>query len=267
MNNGSHLFTPASTFRRVNREWLINLAGGRALLMELAHPLVAAGVAEHSNFAQAPLRRLWRTWRVMTQISFGNASAQRLAIADFYACHTRVHGRLQSTNGAYAAGCPYHAHDPELKLWVLATLIDSALVAYENMIAPLLPAEKEAYFEESKRVAECLGLSVQTMPRTYDEFQSYMASMATSERLYVGADARRIVDALFTTRLLRPLTLLMRDFGVGLLPPRLREGYQFHWQASDEARLQRAMAGLRCVRKHLPELLCVNPHVWLSELR
>ncbi len=256
-----------TVFQRVNREWLINLAGGRALLLELAHPLVAAGVAEHSNFEQAPLRRLWRTWRVMTCVIFGNASAQRKAFVDFHACHARVQGRLQNAIGMYPAGCCYHAHDPELKLWVLATLIDSAWVAYENMIAPLLPAEKEEYFEESKRVAEWFGISAPTMPQGYRAFESYMADMLASERLLVGADARRIVDALFAARRLRPVTLLMRDFGLGLLPPRLRDAYQFSWQANDEARFQRKMTRLRRVRKHLPEVLCVHPHAWLSELR
>lgn len=253
-------------FQRVNREWLINLAGGRALLMELAHPLVAAGVAEHSEFALHPLRRLWRTWKVMTQIIFGEAAAQRRAIAAFYGCHAHVHGRLSSATGHYPAGHAYHAHDAELKLWVLATLIDSALVGYENFIAPLTRAEKQQYYEASKQVAQALGIPAQVMPRDHSKFESYLAGTIEQE-LYVGEDARRIVAALFASRSLRPLVKVMHAFGVGLLPPGLRAQYRFDWDMHDAARLQRSAACLRRVRAFLPVALCVIPQYWVFESR
>lgn len=266
MPNPSPLFSPTSCFWRVNREWLINLAGGRALLLELAHPLVAAGVAEHSEFALHPLRRLWRTWKVMTQIIFGEAAAQRRAIAAFYGCHAHVHGRLSSATGHYPAGYAYHAHDVELKLWVLATLIDSALVGYENFIAPLTRAEKQQYYEASKQVAQALGIPAQVMPRDHSKFESYLAGTIEKE-LYVGEDARRIVAALFASRSLRPLLKVMHAFGVGLLPPGLRAQYRFDWDMHDAARLQRNTVRLRRLRAFLPEALCINPQYWVFESR
>ncbi len=252
-------------FELVNRELLINLAGGRAVLLELAHPLVAAGVALHSGFQQHPFRRLWRTWIVMTHITWGDAEERRRALQTFHGGHAHVHGRLPAKSGQFAAGSYYHAHDPELKRWVLATLIDSALLAYETFVAPLAVEEKQAYYDESLSVAHWLGIPRSLMPKAYPEFVAYMESMIAGESLHVGEHARQIVAAWFGTRLLRPLVKTARYFGVGLLPRRLREEYQFHWRDSDETRWQRVAARLRRLRKILPDALCVNPQAWLSE--
>ncbi len=265
MKNGSYLFPPANIFRRVNREWLINLAGGRALLLELAHPLVAAGVAQHSQFQQYPLRRLWRTWTVMTQIIFGKQAEQRRALEAFHGCHVQVHGRLPRAEGQYPAGRTYDAHDPELKLWVLATLIDSALVAYESLVTPLHCEEREEYYEESKRVAERLGIPACIMPKGYNEFEKYMKSMIASERLHVGEHARHVVAALLAARRLRPLTKIAHFFGVGFLPERLRTEYRFIWTGAEEERFRCIVAGIRRFRASWPNILFVNPHAQLSD--
>ena len=79
-SDSDRLFSPASPFWQVNREMLLGLAGMRALLMELAHPLIAAGVAEHSDFRERPFKRLYRTMRLMSCITFGSRKAARLAV-------------------------------------------------------------------------------------------------------------------------------------------------------------------------------------------
>ena len=106
------------------------LGGGRALLMQVAHPLIAAGVAAHSGFQQAPLTRLTRTLELMLTIVFADGRDALAAVRAIARVHRRVHGRLETAVGPFRRGTPYDAADPALLLWVHATLVDSALVAY-----------------------------------------------------------------------------------------------------------------------------------------
>src|SRR5213076_666668 len=103
-----------------NGEAALILAGPRALLMQIAHPLVAAGVAQHSGFPAGAYRRLARTMQAMLAISFGDSEQARRAAERVTSLHRTVSGRS-------AAGRGYSALDPELLAWVWATLVDSAL--------------------------------------------------------------------------------------------------------------------------------------------
>src|SRR5688572_28378405 len=118
-------FSPESLFWQVNREALMVLSGPRALLLELAHPLVAAGVAEHSDFRRRPMGRLFRTLGVMTALNFETGPKARAAAGHTRKCHSAVQGHLREDVGPYPAGTPYRAADPLLQLWVLSTLVDS----------------------------------------------------------------------------------------------------------------------------------------------
>ena len=142
----SGLYPEDSITRRVNRENVLLLGGGRALLMQLAHPKVAAGVDEHSDFRRHPVRRLRRTVRMTMAIVFGD---QKTAEAAAQAVN-RVHGRVR--------GEDYHALDPDLLLWVHATLVDSALVTYERFVQRLSAGEREDFYQESKLLGELLRI-------------------------------------------------------------------------------------------------------------
>ena len=152
------MFAPESVVRRVNREAVLLLGGGRALLLQVAHPLVAAGVAAHSRFRSEPLGRLWRTLDLMLTIVFGAAAEAIAAVRAIDGVHARVQGVLDADVGRFARGARYDARDPELLLWVHATLIDSALVVFDRFVAPLDPAARSAYYEESKAIARLLGI-------------------------------------------------------------------------------------------------------------
>ncbi len=126
--------------RRVNREVVVVLGWGRAILMQLAHPLVAAGVGAHSGFDTGPLayvRRMRRTISAMLSLTFGSEAEIRRTVEQINAIHGRVHGRLDRTAGAYAAGTPYDATDPALLAWVHATLVDSQLRTYPGKFVRL----------------------------------------------------------------------------------------------------------------------------------
>jgi uncharacterized protein (DUF2236 family) len=261
----SGLFSPTSTFWRVNREALMVLSGPRALLLELAHPLVAAGVAEHSDFRGDPLGRLFRTIGVMTALNFEEAGAARAAARHTQRCHRPVRGVLTEDVGPYLSGTPYTADDPLLRLWVLATLIDSVLQTYDCLIAPLSPADKRAYYADGQRLGQALGLPPEMMPPTYEDFETYMDSMLNSDQLTVGPDARAIVRALFAHPSVGGLTRLMSFVSLGLLPERLRTAYGFGWGERHERWLQRFSALTRRVRPLVPGALCAHPQATRAE--
>ncbi|HKX49563.1 MAG TPA: oxygenase MpaB family protein, partial [Candidatus Binatia bacterium] len=147
------LFSPHSIIWQVDREMALLLAGGRALLLQLAHPKVAAGVAQYSRFQQNPLARLQRTMSAMWSIGFDESAKAYAALQRVGDIHKRVHGTVED-HEAVARGTPYDARDPQLLMWVHATLIDSAMVAYDLFVKPLSLQEKARYYEESKKLAE-----------------------------------------------------------------------------------------------------------------
>src|SRR5262249_49508017 len=120
-NMGRPLFSPSSMFWRVNRELASSHAGPRAVLMQIAHPLVPAGVPEHSRFRDHRFARLYRTSMAAAAITFGSRELALRTLASINRRHERVHGTLRAEAGAFPAGTPYDANDPELKLWVLGT--------------------------------------------------------------------------------------------------------------------------------------------------
>src|SRR3977135_1973139 len=156
------LYSESSITRRVNRENILLLGGGRALLMQLAHPKVAAGVDEHSDFRAHPIRRLRRTIRMTMAIVFGDRETALAAPRGV----NQVHAKVQ--------GSDYRAVDPELLLWVYATLADTALVTYETFVKRLQPHEREAFHEEFKLLRELLGIPRQRFPGTALEFDDYL---------------------------------------------------------------------------------------------
>jgi uncharacterized protein (DUF2236 family) len=261
---GAYLFSPESTFWRVNRETLTVLSASRALLLELAHPLVAAGVAQHSDFRRDPFGRLYRTMRTMTHLIYGDA---RRSLNHFEHCHLRVHGTLRTDVGPYLAGTRYRAQDPLLRLWVWATVIDSVLMIYQAFVAPLSGSDHASYYGASQILARSLGIPPACLPPTYDDFLNYMDAMLTSDLLTVGDDARAIVAALFAQPLIGPVTRWASFAGIGLLPARLRAEFGFEWDEARERRLRQWAAWSRRIRPWLPDAVCVNPHVMLAEWR
>jgi uncharacterized protein (DUF2236 family) len=252
-------FVPGTVFWRVNREWLVTLAGSRAVLLELAHPLIAAGVAQYSNYRGDPFGRLFRTLRTMTALTFGDPRAARRAAQHFRGCHRRVRGVLNGAIGPYPAGTPYDADDPFLKLWVLGTLIDSVIRVYELFIAPLTAGEKESYYRETQSLAEWLDLSPALMPAGYEDFAAYMDAMLASDLLVVGDTARGIVAALYGPWPFGPLARQASFVGIGLLPERLRAAFNLKWRAADTHRLMKFAAWSRRLRPLLPDALLVQP--------
>jgi uncharacterized protein (DUF2236 family) len=244
----------------VNREWLIGLAGARAVMLEMAHPLIAAGVAQHSNFRGDPLGRLYRTMRPMTDLTFGDAVEARDATRRIHHCHQHINGSAPEANGTH-----YDANDPHLKFWVLATLIDSVLRVYELFVTPLSPAEKESYYQDSGVMARWLGIPTELVPSTYADFNAYVDAMLVSGTLKVGDNAREIINAIFASPLVGGMARALSFVSIGLLPESLRAAYNLRWDAKREQRMQQFAKFSRRVRPFIPNRVAVHPKAWSAE--
>lgn len=256
------LFAPDSITRRVNREAVLLLGGGRALLMQIAHPLVAAGVAAHSRFEYQPLQRLQRTLDLTLTIVFGTAAEALAAVRGIERRHAAVHGTLEHACGPFPAGTPYDANDPALLFWVHATLVDSALVAHERFVGPLSAADKRAFYAESRRTARLFGIPERLIPRDWTAFQRYLRGMLNGPTLAVGRDSRAIAAALLSPPLppgMRQLAAATRLFTVGLLPPVLRARYGLPWSPVQEHLLAAAGTALRTALPWLPDPVRLFP--------
>ena len=218
-------FAPNSMIRHVHGEGILLLAGGRALLIQIAHPDVARGVEEHSSFRKDRRQRLLRTLRPMFAIAFGTKQQALDAAATVNHLHEGV------------VGPGYRAADPALLLWVLATLIDSALFMHERFVRPLRPAEAEAYYADMRRVGQLLGIPPDYAPQTYRAFRAYFDE--TMQSLRVSDEARRICKDLFGGLIAWPVMLPVRQLTAGLLPPALREQFGLSWGPRRERWLRR----------------------------
>ena len=211
------------------------LAGGRALLLQLAHPKVAAGVAQYSRFQQDPLARLQRTMSAMWSIGFDESAKAYAALERVGNIHKQVHGFVQADE-ALPRGTPYNARDPQLLMWVHATLIDSAITAYDLFVKPLSLGERARYYEESKRLAELFDIPNEVVPRSLAEFTAYFDEMLQGNTLAVGPTARFLAHDIVYPRpwILRPAAPLFRVVTAGLLPERLRSAYGLEWNRRRE---------------------------------
>ena len=252
---------PLPVSHRVNREAVVVLGWGRAILLQLAHPLVAAGVGAHSGFdagAVAYVQRMRRTIGAMLSLTFGSEREIRETAGRINAIHRRVYGRLDCAVGGYAVGTPYDATDPALLTWVHATLIDSQLRTYALFVGPLAPDEEDRYCAEAAQVGPLLGVAASELPDTKDRLDDYLDRMRREDRLAVGAGARQLAEALLAPpgrRWVAPALWLGRLTTVGLLPASLRDGYGFVWREKDARRLRSAATVLRAARRVTPPVL------------
>ncbi|MGH2978038.1 MAG: oxygenase MpaB family protein [Solirubrobacterales bacterium] len=248
-------FAPAGVAWRVGRELALLLGGGRALLLQVAHPLVAAGVSDHSDYRRDPWKRLEGTMSAVWAIVFGSRPEADRAAARVRAMHSRVHGHTAAPMGPFPAGTPYSALDPALLMWVHATLVDTALVVHRGWVGSLSAGEEAAYYEEMKTAARLFGTPDEVMPANLGDFRAYMEEMLDSPDLSATDTARAIAAAVMHPPLplaLRPAMELANLVTAGLMPPRLRREYGLAW---DPARAALVAASRETTRRLLMPLL------------
>ncbi|HTW87836.1 MAG TPA: oxygenase MpaB family protein [Candidatus Binataceae bacterium] len=267
--SSARLFSPASITWQINRERLLIVGGARSLLMQIAHPLIAAAVAEHSGFHEDPLGRLQRTMEFLSVVHFGTAAEARSAADRLHAVHGAVRGVLHEPAGGFRAGSRYRARDPELLLWVHATLVDTSLLVFRHYVQDLSAEEEERYYQDSKTIARLQRIPESKIPRDVRDFRNYMNRMIDSGPIAVSATARELARAILspavppTTALVAAITGFI---SVGLLPGKLREGFGLRWGPGRQFLLDASGCASRALLPLLPSAWRVEPAARTAEL-
>jgi uncharacterized protein (DUF2236 family) len=243
-------FGPDSVVWKIDRELAVLLgSGSRALLLQVAHPLVAAAVAEHSRYRSDPIGRLRHTLEAIYAFAFSDLEYATRMVQAINRRHTAVTGTAPD-------GRQYAARDPRLLLWVYATLIDSSLLAYETFVAPLTQQERERAYLEFRRAAHVWGIPAEIFPPGgIRGLRAWMDELIATGEVVVtpqGRDAGRVI--------LRPPVWWLPAFvlaplewvAVWLLPPAIREGFGYRWGPRREWLMRRFAALVRVVVPRLP---------------
>jgi uncharacterized protein (DUF2236 family) len=242
-------FAPESLIRRLGNSPVVPfLGGGPAVLLQVAHPLVAAGVTQHSDYQDDLWRRLLRTLRALYLMAYGTKQEAEWAGEAVQRVHDRVHGTLAEAAGPFPAGTPYRADDPALMLWVHATLVHSSLAVFTRFVSRLDPLDEERYYQEMAVVARLFGVPAGTLPATLAGFREYVVAMLDGPDLVVtprGADVARVILDAPLPAPMRVLVPAHRLSTAWLLGPRLRDGYGLRWSPGHDAALAVAARSVR----------------------
>lgn len=247
---------------KIGQESILLSGGARAVLMQLAHPLVAMGVSEHSSYMTNPFKRTIHTFLLGQMLTFGTTATARQAARTINALHKQVHGTLPAEAGAYSKDTPYRARDPKLLLWVHATLADTVLRTYPLFIGPLTHDEQNQYYQESKTIGYLLGLTHADMPSTVDDLYAYVHDMVYSNQLAATPQAQQLVHQVLYPPIpdvFRPILHLNLQLTIALLPQPVREIYGLEWGIKRQRVFDLAAIGIRSTYPHLPNRVRVLP--------
>lgn len=246
------------------------LGGPRALLLQLAHPLVAAGVAEHSSFQSDPLLRLRRTLDATLAMVFGTKAEAEEAAGKVNRVHGFVSGTLPEDAGRYKAGTPYTAGAPDLLLWVHATLIDTTFTVYPRYVGELSEADAERAYQESKITGIMLGVPEELLPKDLGAFRAYMEAMIASDEITGATFQRKLArDVLYPKVGPVPGIAFLPAAGLttSLLPPRVRENFGLKLTATQKAVAAAAKVVVRGMLPVMPKALREQPQAREADRR
>lgn len=230
-------YGPDSMMWRINREAVLLGAGPTALLLQIAHPLVAEGVARHSTFEADPFKRLHGTIVTTMDLVFGDGAAAERAVRKLNGIHGAIRGPVEDDDARRLAQS-YRALDPELLLWVQATLIVTSIRAYRRWVAPLTRTELDRFWAEARSVGVRLGIPLSLSPADWPALTAYWRGMlAPDGPIHVTPTARRLAPLI-----LRPPLPLVPGLGIdllalpglALLPKRLRQEFGIGWDSGRE---------------------------------
>jgi len=244
--------------RTVAREGALLAGGARAILLQIANPGVARGVAEHSDFGSRPLDRLRATLAYVYCVTYGTPKEIKAVSAIVTEAHRKV------------AGAGYRASDPELQLWVAATLYDSALLVYEELFGPLEAAVAEKIYEQYAVLGTALQVPSRLWPADRAAFGAYWQHMI--DTLEVSAEARGVARDLLHPQH-APLALkaampLNRFLTAAWLPERIRQGFGIPWDSGQQRRYELMMKLGGTVYRRMPVPLREAPKTWyLRDIR
>jgi uncharacterized protein (DUF2236 family) len=224
---------PGSAMWRVNREAVLLGAGPAALLLQIAHPHVAEGVAQHSDFEADPWLRLRRTLRTTLAIIFGDGPTAERAVRRLNGVHAVIRGEAADPEARVVAGATYRALDPALLLWVQVTLVWTSVQAYERWVGPLDTADREELWAEAREVGRRLGIPLEASPPDWPALEAYWDRMLAADGpIAITPTARRLAGSIIRPPILglpAPAVDLLATPGLALLPARIRSAYAIPW--------------------------------------
>lgn len=238
---------------KVDREAALFLGAGRAALLQLAHPWVAASLDQHSNLRHDPLARFHNTFRVVFTIIFGTLEQALAASRHLYLLHTRIRGELPETVAAYRQGSHYEANELSALLWVYATLVESGLMAHDCVLPPLSGEEREKYYTESWKTAALFGIPSGALPQDWAEFEKYIRATCNSDNLGVSAPSREMAQRVLHGRgSWVPVPEWYRALTTAWLPERLREEFGLAYGSRERDAATKAIRWLPRIYRRLP---------------
>jgi uncharacterized protein (DUF2236 family) len=242
-------FGPGSITWRVNRESCVFLGAGRAALLQLAHPWVATALAQHSNLLHDAIGRFHSTFRVIYTMLFGTRAQAIEASQQLYQVHSGIRGELPH-------GEHYEANEIAALRWVYATLVDSAILAYEFVLPPLSRADREQYYTESKRMAGLFGIPATALPQDWAAFARYTEEMFASSQLCVDPGAQALGQSVLAGvgTWIRP-PHWYSALTAYWMPPQLRSAFALSFTARERQAVNRAVRWLPRLYPYIPSVL------------
>ncbi|MBV9309760.1 MAG: DUF2236 domain-containing protein [Solirubrobacterales bacterium] len=231
------------------------------LLLQVAHPTVAAGVHDFSDFEQRPWERLLRTLDYVTLLAYGGHDA--------VAAGRRLRALHKQFRGKRADGRPYSALEPTAYAWVHATVLDSYVAGHERFGTPMTRAQKERFYREYRGLGRLIGVRERDLPGDWGGFRRYFDEMIDGELTRTESVDRVLRSVTKATPPPMPLPdLLWRTVrfpaqralwlgGIGLLPPALRERLGISWSLADELAFRTLGTAMRSTTPLMPQRLRV----------
>jgi uncharacterized protein (DUF2236 family) len=252
----SGVFGPRSITWQVNREAAIFLGAGRALLLQLAHPWIAAAVEQHSDTFANPVGRFHRTFSTVFTMVFGTLAQSLDAARRLHRRHASIQGTLQTAAGPFPAGSFYCANEVSALRWVHATLVEMALMAYALVLPALTTEQRERYYAESRLFAALFGIPREHLARDWTALAAYTEAMARSSTLTVTDPARVMAQRLLAgADTWLPIPAGYKAVTAALLPPRLRDAFALRFGKAEEGEVQQFLGRARRIYPFLPARL------------
>ncbi|MCB9307960.1 MAG: DUF2236 domain-containing protein [Lewinellaceae bacterium] len=252
------------TWRLYREPWFV-FGGVRALILQVAHPAVADGVAHYSRFQSDPFGRAYRTFEAMASIYFGDRAMADATAFRLHHLHAGIKGRFPEA-GVDTDEREYSANDPDLLLWVLSTLTDTTLKLYDLLQLKGLPADwQEQFYEESKITARLFGIPGHIYPRDLTAFRQYFDDVLNGPLLGSTLPCRDMAQAII--RHPRAPSRLATLLAAGLLPQTLCERLDIASQPDAATRLEKWLRRARIFYRMTPSKLRYNPAYWQAKKR
>ncbi|MDH6282456.1 oxygenase MpaB family protein [Prescottella agglutinans] len=239
-------------------ESMLLIGAGATVLLQLAVPGVGRGVAEHSTTLERPLDRLRTTMTFVYAVTLGTTEEKQAVVRLVNRAHVPVRSER------------YNAFDPELQLWVAATLYRNGFDMYQRFFGPLSDADAERLFRQSAVYGTVLQISEDMWPATRTEFDAYWDRMIETATVddQVRAYVRGLLSGGKAPLPVRMTMPLQRFLTIGLLPPRIRDQFALPWSPRDQRRFDRLMTVLPVVYRRVPRpLRQITATYYLRDMR